>query len=354
MTSHFLEKIPDKTWLVLNTQILNKFKLSKTLINDIFRKGYKNIYLSSSINTNKFFKSYYDDIRLLNVNEVFFNIVMVDSLNPCDPDMLSLFKSKIKIIGGEYNYINTSDYLACKDLCNQTNKEKIIKIYSEFPMTNHFDSQWNHMDRILDILNLPRPPSPKEIELMKLKKERDSSVFGPIIEILNKYSVNNWCCINSPYRPDKIKQDVFEKKYNYLARNYINEHILCYKFEGKEYIGGKIVKPIEPFLRWEFQNFFGFLPRCVDFDKNKTRYFYQNKITLSKSDNDIYKLLEPYKTHNWDKNFLKFVIWISINYLGILNSHKEYNCIKEITEVMNLEKLSLEEINDLIFPIPTI
>ena len=66
--------------------------------------------------------------------------------------------------------------------------------------------------------------------------------------------------------------------------------------------------------------------------------------------NSIYKFFEKFMDEPFDKEFYKFIIWIGINYLGIMNSHKEYECIEELRVTMNQETLSKEEIQSIIYP----
>ena len=356
LSSHFGKTTPPNNWLAITTDVLNKHQLSPSFAKQIYDKGYRNIYISSSYNNNNKFHTYFQTLNSTDfeiLKSVQFEVVLIDSLNAIHPNMMKVMPCNICVMGLNKWAFDSTNYEECKLLTckNIELTNSIIKEYGSFPNNNYSYQRWFCLDKINYVLDKERTLSPEELHFKKLKEERESSKFGTLIEILNKYSIDNWVCIT---KNTKIDPKYFELKYNYMAQAMIQQCDITYKYNNNTFTGGKIVSPNEPISRFEFEYFFGFGPKCSNFDKNITKYFYQNSLKLYKTNHchNIYKFLEPYQDDIWNIEFYKFIVWISINYLGILNSHKENECITKLGLAMDLEPLSDTQIEDLIYPLP--
>ena len=100
---------------------------------------------------------------------------------------------------------------------------------------------------------------------------------------------------------------------------------------------------LEAIQRREFEDFFGFSSHCIDFNPNKTRYFYSGTMPMRKNTiNSIYDFLEEFHETEYSKKFYKFIVWSAINYMGILNSYRETQFVKELN-VMDQTPLTSAE-----------
>lgn len=166
-----------------------------------------------------------------------------------------------------------------------------------------------------------------------------------------KYSKNNWMCIS--YNGTKIDDHRFTEKYNTAAQTILNQCPIKYTFLEKQYIGGSIVNQYVQFIYMSLNISLVFGSKCGGYKKDRTRYFYSYKMSVYKEDkNSIYTFLNDFVEVEWDREFLKFIVWLSINYLGILNSHEEKKCAEELAVLMKQNKLTQNELTQLIYPIP--
>jgi hypothetical protein len=349
-------------WCVLNAYFLKAKIISPKFTRLLFDKGYRFIYISYgniySEAQNNYQKTLsHSQYDILNEGvPVMFSAVIIDSLNPCRNSIRKMIPSKMYIKGNEYEWESynkdwdESMYINPFKVNEESIKAKIIfNRYNSFKNEPFSYCFWFYNDVIFQILDIKREPSPQEKLELKLKQERDSCKFGKIIELISKYSVKNWICITKNVN---LKNRDFTTVYNRFAQYTINEYQLKYTFDGNVFDGGSVVKPKKSRERFEFQHFFNFSAHCANYDPEKTRYFYNSTMNLTKNSyNSIYTFLEPYNDRVWDKDLYKFIIWCSINYLGILNSHRENEFIRELSKVMNLEELTAEEINELIYPV---
>lgn len=90
------------------------------------------------------------------------------------------------------------------------------------------------------------------------------------------------------------------------------------------------MRPVKAVHISEFESFFGFGLKCSSYDSNKTAFYYNSKMSVTLNGrNSIYTFLDNFKEIEWDREFFKFIIWISINYIGIVSNYNEKNVLKK-------------------------
>jgi len=357
MSTHSANRIPNNLdWFIFDAYHMEIKILTPKFINQIYDKGYRKIYLSYGPRYAKAQHNYQlTSADLILPENIVFDVVLIDSLNCCHNNISNIIKSKLYIIGNDQSYGFSNSWISdtFTNPFDDKNSEAFVNYneFSNFKQESYPYASWFYNDTVHKILDLPRKLSPEDLRKQQIQKHLDSSVFGKIIEVLMKYSKNNWMCIS--YNGTKIDDHHFTEKYNTAAQTILNQCPIKYTFLEKQYIGGSIVKPICPIYLYEFEHFFGFGSKCGGYKKDRTRYFYSYKMSVYKEDkNSIYTFLNDFVEVEWDREFLKFIVWLSINYLGILNSHEEKKCAEELAVLMKQNKLTQNELTQLIYPIP--
>ena len=361
MSTYTHNKIPNCDWFIINTSMVLSRNITPELSQMIHKNGYKYIYITLGIKYGERQKKYQqslieDSYKIL--ENITFDAVVIDSLNCCHSSIKNIFPSNLYILGKRdflsRNLHDSWTGISVNPHTNVTNIEyKIFKQLSNFPSNSYPMVNWYYQDQLNKIYNLKRILSPEDQEKQRIKKERDESKFGKIIEIFERYYRDNWLCDTTN---ETLDDKHFEIKYNHHAQANIKQYNIKYNFKDKTYYGGYIVKPISPIHRFEFEYFFGFASKCSDFNDKKTRYYYKTDLSISRSKystfrESIYDFLEKFQDCEWDKEFCKFLIWAGVNHLGLLLYNVE-ECCSELSEVMNLSNFTKEEIYDLCYPKP--
>ncbi len=357
MSTHFVNKIPprDSNWCILEAYTMEDHVIIPEFIKKLYEKGCRKIYISFGpryVELQQKYQLTMNDSDYDLLKNVLFECVIIDNVNCIHGDMCKLLPSKLYIKSQNiaFKYNDTWDSIPFYDP-HTTDHSDAITYFKEFDSFNrapsYIYSKWYQRDIINIVMGRKQEPSPRDKYEMDLKQERDHYKFGHIIQIFRKYAVNNWCSISKSVSGDAE----FEPIYLYEARTRVNHIPITFTYKEKKYRGGCVIKPIEKFERVEFELIFGFGPRCLNFTTQETRYFYKQNMGLLKTHpNSIYKFFEKFMDEPFDKELYKFMIWIGINYLGVMNSHKEYECIEELRVAMNQETLSKEEIDSIIYP----
>ena len=212
-----------------------------------------------------------------------------------------------------------------------------------------FAKQWA-LDRVAR--RIVKARSPLFPVIIQRKHDLKDSPLGTQIEIISRYANLNWICLNSPPK-HPIPEEKFEERYHYLPQAVIRQIPITYSYQGRTFEGGQIVRPLKAYTRYEFEHFFAFGLKCSNFDSQKTRYYYSGNMSTEKGNpNSIFSFLQDFEEAPKDREFLKFLVWTAINYLGVLNSHREKKMADELAESLEISKLTRAELDDLMFPIP--
>jgi len=360
MSTHFSKKIPSSDeWIILDTHDFNSQTITPELSKKIFNAGYKYIYITLGVKYGEQQHKYQQSLDnkdfdiLKGDTPVLFQAIIIDSLNCCHKNISDILPSKLYILGKKSFTIsqtlyNSWDGIAVTPDQNKTHPAyNIYQTFSRFPEKMYDMYHWNNTNKLNILLGKSTELSPIEKKKICIENERRTSIFGDIIAIFQKYYKNNWVCITTK---TKIDDKLFQKKYNRFASSYIMERPITYYFNNKVYFGGSIVKPIEPVKKHEFEYFFGFSNLCRDFNVNKTRYFYNTNIGITrKCHNSIYDYLNGLEDILWDREFYKFLFWVGVNHLGVMLDN-EFKFSEELAKFLDLKPLTENEIYNLCYP----
>lgn len=294
------------------------------------------------------------------LESVEFEVVIIDSLNPCYSSIKKMFPSKNYQMGTDtsplypevYNSWNpenhSNPFLSKKGTpeCNYFQEIQRFPKKTYQDMNCYLENCWRRS------YNIPLIHTPEEQREIQRKKDLTSSPFGKLIEIISRYANMNWICLNAPPN-HPIPEEKFLEKYHFLPQTVIRQCPNIYYFQGKRFEGGSIVRPIESVTRYEFENFFGFGLGCGNFNPQKTRYYYSGTMSMDRqNDNSIYSFLEQFGDISKDPEFYRFLVWAAINYMGVLNSNQEDKMTEELARELHMEPMSKDEVKSLMFPIP--
>lgn len=363
MSTHFGNRIPSNEWFIFDA-FNSKYKgFTPRICSEIYKKGFRKIYLSMGM-------KYACDQRKLQsllepddydwLQDIEFDVVMIDSLNPPYQSIMKMFPTKLLLIGNEtgnhysegtYNTYNSSNSTNPSELSKSSKEYSYYKEFLDTNPTSYSEAGTYTRNCWNIIFEQPLELTQKEKNEKQIQADLDSSPFKKIIEVISKYSNINWTC--STALNQDIPDEKFNEQFHFIPQTVIKVCPIKYTFQGKEYEGGSIVRPIEAVERLEFENFFGFSSHCSNFNANKTRYFYSGTMPMRKNTiNSIYDFLDDFQEAEYSKEFYKFLVWSGINYMGVLNSHKETQFMKELANVMEQEPLTSKELESLIYPTP--
>ena len=92
------------------------------------------------------------------------------------------------------------------------------------------------------IFEQPLELTEKEKMEKQIQNDLDSSPFKKTIEVISKYSNINWTC--STGINQDISDEKFTEQFHFIPQTVIKVCPIKYTFQGKEYEGGSIERPI--------------------------------------------------------------------------------------------------------------
>lgn len=364
MSTHVGNHIPmDTKWMYFDAFSSKVKAFNPDAVKRLYDSGIRKLYLSMGYKYAKIQQQVQQKISPEEWNQLEgleFEVVVIDSLNPSFSSIRKLFPSKMYLMGTEVNPM-FSDVYESWNPENHTNpfltetgsleRKYFNQIYMAPERTYehtscYIQNCWNRA------FNMPLIPTPEEKKAIQRKHDLKDSPLGTQIEIISRYANLNWICLNSPPK-HPIPEEKFEERYHYLPQAVIRQIPITYSYQGRTFEGGQIVRPLKAYTRYEFEHFFAFGLKCSNFDSQKTRYYYSGNMSTEKGNpNSIFSFLQDFEEAPKDREFLKFLVWTAINYLGVLNSHREKKMADELAESLEISKLTRAELDDLMFPIP--
>lgn len=365
MSTYVGNHIPqNQEWFKFDTFCSKIKNFTPEMVKKFYDVGIRKIYLSMGYNKATLqhqIQTKFSEEKWKHLVGFKFDVVIIDSLNPPYASIQKLFPARMYLMGTEFNPMFGDPYNSWTPENHTdpftTEKQSLErKYYDEIYLAPsktyehlicHIQNVWN---RVLDMPPVPTPEEKKEIQW---KKDLESSPFGNQIEIISRYAHQNWICVDAPPN-HPIPEDKYEEKYHFRPQAIIRQIPITYSYQGKEYEGGQIVRPLEKGVsRYEYEYFFAFGGNCQYFNSEKTRYYYSSNMSIPKKyAKSIFEFLQDFEESPRDREFLKFLVWVSINYLGVLISHREKKMANELAESLKIEKLTRKELDSLMFPIP--
>ena len=355
MSSHTSHKLPSSEWFYLDMFQSKQQTIYPKMIPKI-RRHFSKVYLSAGpkyASDQDRFQSTLKESQVDFLRGVEpFEVVIIDSLNPFFQSIQDLFPATIYLIGQERDDIttNVSKTWTPGHVLPFSTDNPYFQELVKAPTGTYEDCQVYTANLWKKMMGQDLLPMPEEVREMERERHIQESPHGDIIWILQQYSSQKWTAIShSPL--EEISTDRFLIQFQPRCQEYIYKIDLTREYLGKTYTGGQIVRPVQPRHRFEFEQFFGLGMKCRGYYPKLTRYFYP--VTLNSEyaeENSVFQLLDGLPKHPRDREFYRFVMWIAVHQMGVLVSNAEGDLNLDLSEIMEMDPLTEEEMLEIIYP----